>query len=73
MVSNSQNPPKKITAKAKKKSNKTTGKETKTNNKITNYLWDSTAEADKTNSTQSIEAPSKKIDFRDLAQNFADN
>ena len=70
---NVKNPPKKTTAKAKKKSNKTTGKETKTNNKITNYFLDSTAAADKTNSNQSIEAPSKKIDFCELAQNFADN
>ena len=68
------NPPKKIPAKAKKRSNKTTGKETKTNNKITNYFLGSTAAADKTSTNLTLtKTPSKKIDFSDMAQRFADS
>ena len=66
------NPPKKIPAKAKKRSNKTTGRETKTNSKITNYFLGSTAAADETHLTQT-KAPSGKIDFSDMAQSFADS
>ena len=66
------NPPKKIPAKAKKRSKNNTGKETKTNNKITNYFLGSTAAADKTNLTLT-KTPSEKIDFSDMAQRFADS
>ena len=66
------NPPKKIPAKAQKRSNKTTGKETKTNSKITNFFLGSIAAADKTKLNQT-KAPSRKIDFSDLAQSFADS
>ena len=58
--------------KAKKKLNKTTGKETKTNSKITNYFLGSTAAADKTSLNQTND-PSEKINFSDMAQNFADS
>ena len=66
------NPPKKIPAKAKKRSNKFTGKEAKTNSKITNFFLGSTAAADETNLNHT-KAPSKKIDFSDLAQSFAES
>ena len=46
--------------------------ETKTNSKITNYFFGSTAAADETHSTQT-KAPSGKIDFSDMAQSFADS
>ena len=68
------NPPKMIPAKAKKRANKITGKETKTNSKITNYFLGSTAAADKTNLNQTEpKTPSRKINFSDLAQSFADS
>ena len=68
------NPPKKIPAKAKKRSKNNTGKETKTNNKITNYFLGSTAAADKTSTNLTLtKTPSKKIDFSDMAQRFADS
>ena len=66
------NPPKKKPAKAKK-SIKTTGKETKTNNKITNYFVGKAAAADETELEPQPKAPNEKIDFSDLAQRFADN
>ena len=65
-------PPKRNPAKAKKKPNKTAERETKTNSKITNYFLGSTAAADKTNLTQT-KAPSRKIDFSDMARRFADS
>ena len=65
-------PPKRNPAKAKKKPNKTAERETKTNSKITNYFVGSTAAADKTNLTQT-KAPSRKIDFSDMARRFADS
>ena len=66
------NPPRIIPAKAKKRSNKTKGKETKTNLKITHFFSGSTDAADET-SLNHNKAPSKKIDFSDLAQRFADS
>ena len=68
------NPPKKIPAKAKKRSKNNTGKETKTNNKITNYFLGSTAAADETSTNLTLtKTPSEKIDFSDMAQRFADS
>ena len=66
------NPPKMIPAKAKKRSNKTTGKETKTKSLLTNFFSGSTAAADETN-LNLTKAPSRMIDFSDLAQSFADS
>ena len=48
------------------------GKEAKTNRKITNFFLGSTAAADETNLNHT-KAPSKKIDFSDLAQSFAES